>query len=67
MENCNLNLRLRLKINKIHRVLEFNQSQRLKQHIEFNTQKEQKQKKVMTKALCKLMNNDIYKKAIESM
>ena len=39
-ENMKLNLRIGLKLKKIHRVLEFNQSQWLKPYIEFNTQKE---------------------------
>ena len=38
-ENLQLYLRLGLKLKKIHRVLEFNQSQWLKQHVEFDTQK----------------------------
>ena len=39
-ENWKLYLRLGLKLKKIHRVLEFNQSQCLKPYIEFNTKKE---------------------------
>ena len=30
-------LKIRIEANKKHRVLELNQSQRLKQHVEFNT------------------------------
>ena len=36
-ENLQLHLRLELNLIKKHLVLEFNQSQRLKQHVEFNT------------------------------
>ena len=38
-ENLKLYLRLGLKLKLIHRILEFNQSQLLKQYVQFNTQK----------------------------
>ena len=38
-KNLKLYLRLGLKLKKIHHVLEFNQSQWLKQYVELNTQK----------------------------
>ena len=44
-ENLKLYLRLGLKLNKIDRVLEFNQSQWLKPYIEFNTHKRIEAKK----------------------
>ena len=68
-ENVQLYLRLGLKL-KIHRVLEFNQSQWLKPYIEFNTQKRIEAEKNIGKdgkAICKLMNNKIYGKAMENL
>ena len=59
-ENLQLYLRLGLKLKKIHRVLEFNQSHWLKLYIEFNTQKRieaEKNNDKDRKALQKLMNN----------
>ena len=38
-------LEVRIKTKRIHRVLEFNQSQWLKQYVEFNTQMESKMEK----------------------
>ena len=38
-ENFKLYLRLGLKLKKIYRILEFNQSEWLKQYVEFNIQK----------------------------
>ena len=49
-ENLQLYLRLGLKPKKLYNVLELhNQSQWLKPYIEFNTEKGQKQKKIMKK------------------
>ena len=62
--------RLGLTLKKIYRVLEFNQSQWLKQYIEFNTQK---RKEARTngdkdgKALYKLMSNALYGKTMENL
>ena len=44
-ENLQLYLRLGLKLKKIHRVLEFNQSQWLKPYVNFNTQKKNRWEK----------------------
>ena len=57
-----LYLRLRLKLEKIHRVLEFNHSQWLKRYVEFNTQKRIEARKNAEKdgkALYTLMNNAV--------
>ena len=68
-------LRLGLKIKSIYRVLEFNQSQSLKQYVEFITQRRieaEKNSNKDRKALYKLINNTAYGKKhkaqeIESM
>ena len=54
----------------IHHVLEFNQSQWLKQYVEFNIQKRIEAAKngdKAGKALYKLMNNATYAKAMENL
>ena len=69
-ENLQLHFRLGLKPKKIHRVLEFNQSQWLKPYIEFDTQKRieaEKNNDKDGKTLYKLMNNAIYKKTMEKL
>ena len=48
-ENLQLYLRLGLKLKKMHRVLEFNQSQWLKPYIEFNMQTRTEAEKIMAK------------------
>ena len=68
-ENLELYLRLGLKLNKMHCLLEFNQSQWLKPYIEFNTKKLDKEKNgdKDEKTLNKLMNNVVYRETIENM
>ena len=64
-ENVQRYLRLELKLKKIHRLLEFNQSQWLKPYIEFNTRKRieaEKNNNKDEKALYKLLSNAIYRK-----
>ena len=48
-ENLQLYLRLELKLKKLHRVLEFSESQWLKPYIEFNAKKRIEAGKIMTK------------------
>ena len=63
-------LRLELKLKDIHRVLEFNQYQWPKQYFEFNTQiriEAEKNGKKDGKALYKLINNAVYRKAMEHL
>ena len=63
-------LRLRLKLKKIYRVLEFNRSHWLKQYVGFNTQKRieaEKNGDTHGKALYKSMNNPIYGKTMENL
>ena len=69
-ENLQLYLRLGSKPKKIHCILELNQSRRLKQHVELNTQKRIEAEKngyQDGKALNKLMNNAVYGKAKENL
>ena len=48
-ENLKLYLRLGLKLKRVHRVLEFSEKPWLKQYIDFNTEREKKQKTVLKK------------------
>ena len=69
-EILQLYLRLWLKLKKIHDVLKFNQLQWLKPYTEFNTLNKinaENNKDRDRKAMYKLMNKTIYRKAMENL
>ena len=67
LRNLQLYTQLGMKVNKIHRVLAFDQKSYLAPYILFNTEKRQQARSDFEKDLYKLLSNAVYGKTIEQL
>ena len=65
--NLKLYLPLGMKLQKVHRVLQFKQQAWLKPHIELNTQLRAEASNKLEKDFFKLMNNSVFGKTMEDI
>ena len=65
--NLQLYTDLGLKVKKVHRVLEFNQSPWLKQYIHFNMKKKTQAKNSFEKDFFRLINNSVFSETMENL
>ena len=65
--NLQLYLSLGMKLTNFHSVLEFEQSDWLRKYIDFNTDKRKSAANTFEKYIFKLMNNNVYGKAVKNI
>ena len=65
--NLKLYLRLGLKLERVHRVIEFSQSAWIKPYVDFNTKRRQKATSSSEKDFYKFMNNSLFGKTMQNL